>query len=122
MERSSLYGFASGYLPKSLLFTRSCGRFLVKILITIRQRRLEMSKVILRPLWVKSEPIAQIKNIRATGQFDTVFSQRAALRYSGLVGGNVAFQAEGTTYGFGIGLDERDSMAIAEVCRQEISR
>jgi hypothetical protein len=89
--------------------------------ITIRQGHLEMSKVIFRPLWVKSVLVAQIKDLRAAGQFDTVFSHSASLRYYGLAGGNVAFEAEGTTYRFGIGLDERDSTALAEVCRQGIS-
>lgn len=88
--------------------------------IFVGQGIFKMSKFVLRPVWEKSFPVADITNIRASGYFGSPFSRNASLAHWGLAGGNAAFEAQGTTHRFGIGLEEQDAIALVNVLRQKI--
>ena len=57
-------------------------------------------------------PLHECTGLRASGWFGSPFSSSASLRPWGLSGGTIAFECNGKTVRFGLGLEEAEARSV----------
>lgn len=83
-------------------------------IVAVRESVLTLEKRIGPLALTRHYPLHEASNLRAAGWFGSPMSFSDSMRPWGLSGGTVAFDYNGKTVRFGIGLDEKDARSVAE--------
>jgi hypothetical protein len=80
--------------------------------ISVRQRTLGVARAIGNLTMEKRYDLDECTGLRASGWFGPPFSFSANLRQWGLSGGTIAFEQNGKTVRFGLGLEETEARSV----------